>query len=91
MTRPHPRPPRTGSTRRWRRLRRLVLDRDQWRCYRCGRHATHADHIVPYAEGGRDEPANLRAACAGCNLSRAGRAATERSGTIGRRVWPGAI
>lgn len=56
--------------------RRAVLERDGWRCqvvrdgFRCGRPATHVDHIVPLAAGGGDELSNLRAACATCNLAR---------------------
>lgn len=74
----------TGSTRGWRRLRALVLDRDGHRCKlprpdgrpgECGAFATHVDHVVPRKRGGQDVPANLRAACASCNLRRgAGRA-----------------
>lgn len=77
---------RGGSTTAWRKLRRLILDRDGHRCQLpvvrgmvvqpCGERATHVDHITPKSLGGQDVPANLRAACASCNLSRgAGRGA----------------
>lgn len=66
-----------GSTRRWRRLRVLVLERDGWRCqvpvnaagridpagHPCGLPAETVDHILPRALGGDDSEANLRAAC----------------------------
>ena len=84
-----PRPPlaplvaavsRGGSTRRWRRLRALVLDRDGARCQvpapgggPCGAFASHVDHIRPRSLGGNDDPANLRAACPSCNLRRGAR------------------
>lgn len=63
-----------GSTRAWRRLRAAVLERDghvcQVRLVCDGAPATHVDHIVPVVDGGRDDPGNLRAACAACNLRR---------------------
>lgn len=83
-----------GSTRRWRRIRLLVLDRDGWRCRlpvkggtdanggaECGAYATHVDHVLPRAQGGSDEPGNLRAACSSCNL----RAGSGRQGAVDRR------
>jgi 5-methylcytosine-specific restriction endonuclease McrA len=68
----------TGSTRAWRRIRLYVLDRDGWRCQLpaddrpgpCLDLAEHVDHITSRAEGGTDDPANLRAACAFHNLRR---------------------
>lgn len=66
-----------GSTRAWRRLRALVLDRDQRRCQLllpngqlCGAYANHVDHRLPRKRGGQDELWNLRAACASCNMRR---------------------
>lgn len=67
-----------GSTRRWRKLRTYVLDRDGHLCQvpvaggrKCGAHATHVDHITPLADGGNKwDSSNCRAACAPCNLSR---------------------
>jgi 5-methylcytosine-specific restriction endonuclease McrA len=65
---------RQGSTRQWRNLRKLILNRDNYRCQiegpGCTRWATHVDHIDP--QGG-DLPANLRAACEHCNTSRGNR------------------
>lgn len=68
-----------GSTRRWRRLRALVLERDRYRCQfldpttqdgRCGAYATHVHHIDARDNGGTDDPANLAAACGPHNLSK---------------------
>ena len=64
-----------GSTRRWRAVRRAVLERDCHRCQRCGialagDQDAHVHHIVPKREGGSDHPTNLRALCAYCNLTR---------------------
>lgn len=77
-----------GSTRRWRKFRALILERDGYRCQvpkggaPCGAHATHVDHIRPLADGGSKwDPANARAACAPCNLSR-GTAGTKAGPTV---------
>ncbi|MGF6821174.1 5-methylcytosine-specific restriction endonuclease McrA [Microbacterium sp. ZKA21] len=61
----------------WQRLRREVLERDNWTCQYCGNdlheddprpeHDATADHINPKAAGGRDERSNLLAACRRCN------------------------
>jgi 5-methylcytosine-specific restriction endonuclease McrA len=92
--------PRPGSTRRWRKLRRRVLERDHHRCHWCGRHATHADHVVAWSEGGaRYNLDNLVASCAACNLKRGGKLGRTRQLArhgeppvpSGRRVWAGAI
>ena len=58
----------------WKRTRKLVLERDGYVCQLqypgCTGEATHADHIQPRRHGGTNDPANLRAACATCNLRR---------------------
>lgn len=63
-----------GSTRRWRRVRAAVLQRDQGRCQvqgqGCTGAATTVDHIVPRSLGGGDALDNLRASCQWCNASR---------------------
>jgi len=61
---------RPGSTRSWRTLRTLILERDGHRCQLCARPAEHVDHITPVIRGGTDHPNNLRATCARCNLTR---------------------
>lgn len=86
-------PPRKGSTARWRRIRRYVLDRDGWSCR------------VPVDDAGRlvdeqlpaelpqhpDDPTNLRAACARHNLQRGDRvehaAPTPRRRPAAAQPW----
>ena len=56
----------------WMRLRTLILKRDHYLCRTCLRQdrivAAHTvDHIVPKAEGGSDDPANLEAICVECH------------------------
>lgn len=69
--------PRNGSTREWRKLREIVLQREDHRCQirgpGCTGTASHVDHIVPVARGGTDEAGNCRAACATCNEKRGAR------------------
>jgi hypothetical protein len=62
-----------GSTRNWRRVRALVLLRDNWVCQLklprvCVGNATHVHHTAGRAVTG-DDPAWLVAACAPCNLA----------------------
>lgn len=52
-------------------LRNLILERDGHRCVRCGSSdQLELDHIVPWALGGREEPANLQALCRPCNQAK---------------------
>ncbi|MET8150241.1 HNH endonuclease signature motif containing protein [Actinoplanes sp. NPDC049668] len=64
-----------GSDTRWRAFRLKILERDRWQCTiqgtGCTGRAEHVDHIHPLGQGGdKYDPANCRAACAWCNLSR---------------------
>lgn len=66
------------GTAQWRRIRREVLERDEYRCRVHGPHckvdANEVDHIVPVADGGAlFDRSNLRAACKDCNIWRANR------------------
>jgi 5-methylcytosine-specific restriction endonuclease McrA len=53
------------------RLRVLVLERDNFTCQYCGRRAPEVvlevDHYEAQALGGDDETRNLRTACRDCN------------------------
>lgn len=84
-----------GSTRRWRKLRAAVLARDGHRCQiptaagrPCLAPASHVDHIVPKSAGGGDEPSNLRAACAPCNLSRGAAGSAGPTATVHVLIGP---
>jgi 5-methylcytosine-specific restriction endonuclease McrA len=56
---------------RWIQLRADCLARDPvCRTPGCGRPSTHADHIVPRAEGGADALHNLRGLCPSCHNRR---------------------
>ena len=57
-----------GSTRRWRKLRAYIIQRDQGCCQRCaGRHRLEVHHLVPATAGGQDTPGNLRTLCQTCH------------------------
>lgn len=66
-----------GSSAAWRRVRKLCLERDGFRCQikgpNCTTVATTADHIVPRSVSDDDSLGNLRAACATCNTERGDR------------------
>ena len=66
------------KTAGWKRLRRRVLDRDGWRCRKCGRAGRmEVDHVVPVKAGGTDDLDNLRAICRDCHIARHKRKRTE--------------
>jgi 5-methylcytosine-specific restriction endonuclease McrA len=57
------------------KIRWLVLQRDQFRCVKCGQAASstvslEVDHIVPVAKGGLDTIENLQALCNRCNCGK---------------------
>ena len=65
--------PRSSSA--WKKLRVIILARDEYTCYYCGAEASHVDHVVSY----KDEPSlffdqsNLVSACRKCNLVKGSR------------------
>jgi len=74
-----------GST--WKRLRKVILERDAHRCTigmeGCTGAATQVDHIIPLAFGGQPYALdNLRAACSNCNSSRSNKLRRKSS-----RAW----
>lgn len=51
------------GTATWKRIRLQVLEREGGICWLCGQPgADTVDHVVPLADGGTNNPANLRAA-----------------------------
>lgn len=78
----------TGSTRRWRRIRRYVLDRDGWRCQVLVDELT--GHVVEAERpstppAGPDDVAWLRAACPLHNLTRGASETDARPSNPDRR------
>lgn len=63
-----------GSRVDWRQLRAQCLARDPiCQGTSCNRRSTHADHILPKADGGRDELANLAGLCHSCHSRKTAR------------------
>lgn len=61
-------------------VRVKVLSRDNFRCVFCGKSPAtdigtklHIDHIIPFSEGGTNEPKNLQTLCKNCNLGKGNR------------------
>jgi len=56
------------------KLRMQIFERDNFTCQLCGRSTPDVklelDHIKPVAEGGTDNPENLRTTCYACNRGR---------------------
>ena len=61
---------RANRIRGWRRIRLRILERDGWRCTRCGRAGRlEVHHRRPLHEGGHPtDPANLATVCRDCHL-----------------------
>ena len=65
--------PKFYYTKKWKRLRRLALERYGHQCVYCGGKAWQADHITPRSAGGKDVLDNLVACCSQCNEIAGGR------------------
>lgn len=61
--------------------RLAILERDGWACAYCeaplDKANAHVDHVMPFARGGSDDPTNLVAACARCNMSKGAKTVEE--------------
>ena len=77
------------NRRRWETVRLEVLDRDGWRCRRCGKAGRlEVDHVVPLLrDPGRDpyDPLNLQSLCVQCHRDKT-RSETETPNP-GRAAW----
>lgn len=71
--------PKRARGRSFDRVRLAVAERDRWTCAGCLEQidpalrrphprALHVDHKIPLAAGGTDDPSNLAAMHADCNL-----------------------
>ncbi len=65
-----------GYDKAWYQVRKIILDRDKWQCYKCGKHLVGkdatVDHIVPLSKDKslRLVQSNLAACCRSCNSSK---------------------
>jgi len=73
----------------WERLRRYVLNRDDYRCVKCLRRGQRleVDHIIPRADGGAaHDPDNLQTLCRDCHIAKT-RAETRDGEIAGQAEW----
>lgn len=57
---------------RFSKKKRMVLERDEYRCVRCGTDQDlTVDHIMPSSLGGTYAVHNLQTMCSGCNSAKA--------------------
>ena len=80
------------NRRRWNTVRRQALDRDGWRCCRCGRPGRlEVDHLKPLIDGGAPYHLdNLQALCRACHHAKTTGENRRRSGKVPgpeRRAW----
>ena len=59
----------------WKRVRRVIYERDGGICMKCGQPVTrenfHVDHIIPISKGGDEwDLSNLELSCPQCNLKK---------------------
>lgn len=66
-----------------------LLEKDAYRCAYCGADgATHADHRVPIARGGRNEISNILPSCRRCNRRKGTRTEEEFRALLAAGAWP---
>lgn len=77
--------PKRMKARLWWAVRRRVLERDGFRCRKCGRAGRlEVDHIRPLHHHGDDSLDNLQTLCRGCHIDKT---AAENSRTPGQVEW----
>ena len=75
---------------RWARVRRVVFERDGWRCVECGQAGRlECDHVTPLErESGQDpyDPNGLQTLCRRCHIAKTARE-NQRELTPRERAW----
>ena len=75
------------NQRRWKRVRREVLTRDNWTCQTCGRYGNECDHRTALQNGGKAfDLGNLQILCRGCHISKT-RAENTRPESTAVEAW----
>ena len=78
----------TLNRARWAKVRRQVLDRDGWRCVKCGKAGRpEVDHVLPLHLGG-DAWAldNLQTLCRACHIQKT-RGENRREMSLDEAAW----
>lgn len=70
---------RNRSGAEWKRLRKMVFERDDFTCQYCFKRGgrLECDHMIPVSRGGTDDPKNLATACFSCNRSKRAKTPAE--------------
>jgi len=77
--------PKLGTS--WARIRARILDRDDYRCVRCGRRGDlEVDHIIGREHGRDDSAENLQTLCRGCHIQKT-RDERGRNAVLGQSDW----
>ena len=81
----------TVDRKRWRAVRRQVLNRDGWKCRACGRRGRmEVDHVRPVQDGGEVfNLKNLQTLCRPCHIRKTRRENIDRQAqhTPQRAKW----
>ena len=77
------------SGKRWRLLRRRILDRDGWRCRLCGKSGRlEVDHRrAEFAGGKRWDADNLQALCVGCHIQKTRKENSVKVMSADQKEW----
>ena len=71
------------GVRAYRRIMKRVLERDDWRCQRCGSlENLQIHHQTKRSKQGDDSPGNLVTRCAHCHMAEHGQLNYEKSAAI---------
>ena len=67
------------NVKEWYRLRKIVLERDNYTCKYCGsrKGPYEVDHVIPVTKGGTDDLKNLVASCRRCNRQKKNKSLEE--------------
>ena len=58
------------SARAWTKTRQLVLERDGYRCQKCGKAGRlEVHHVIELGAGGNNEQGNLTTFCRSCHIA----------------------
>ncbi len=79
-----------GSTGKWRKIRKRILERDGYTCQACGMEGNTVDHIIPRSLQGTDDDFNLQCLCSRCNSAKGGinRLNSPRGGFFNNPLTP---
>jgi len=76
------------NSHKWPAVRRIVFERDAWRCVQCGRAGRlECDHVTPLDRGGDPwDPNNLQTLCRACHIEKT-RHENRRELTDAETAW----